>query len=236
MDFPYICLLLTLLQKANIPVCIVGELALNYYNPPRVVHDLELCVPARDLELATSIFRAQKCLTEQEATNYNIYTEYKRGFPRFQLSSSMPSFVVLFTDAYYHLNQLEQNIIPPQEHKGRQEYYSKEILDSVAADQVATLPLPRFAPFFTGFCRMYIKKQEATAAIAAEMLVDGLDIDEAWCRKRLSAPEYVAELKFALGLAEWNWSRISDFTPNEVTYFIVNRQEAQRVRQMPGFS
>lgn len=29
---------LATLQKENIPVCVVGEVALNYYNVPRVVH------------------------------------------------------------------------------------------------------------------------------------------------------------------------------------------------------
>ena len=38
MEFSQIRLLLGLLREAGIPVCIVGELALNYYNAPRVVH------------------------------------------------------------------------------------------------------------------------------------------------------------------------------------------------------
>lgn len=38
MAFPEIRDVLVLLQDADIPVCIVGEFALNYYNVPRVVH------------------------------------------------------------------------------------------------------------------------------------------------------------------------------------------------------
>ncbi len=38
MEFEDIRVLLALLLEAHIPVCIVGELALNYYNAPRIVH------------------------------------------------------------------------------------------------------------------------------------------------------------------------------------------------------
>lgn len=38
MESPDIRKVLGLLQEAGIPVCIVGELALNYYNAPRVIH------------------------------------------------------------------------------------------------------------------------------------------------------------------------------------------------------
>lgn len=38
MEFSVMQLLLELLQRAGISVCIVGELALNYYNAPRIVH------------------------------------------------------------------------------------------------------------------------------------------------------------------------------------------------------
>jgi hypothetical protein len=38
MEPPDIRKVLGLLQEAGIPVCIVGELALNYYNAPRVIH------------------------------------------------------------------------------------------------------------------------------------------------------------------------------------------------------
>ncbi|KAK2762722.1 hypothetical protein FQN54_000896 [Arachnomyces sp. PD_36] len=237
MEFADIQLLVALLREANIPVCIVGELAFNYYNAPRVVHDLELCVGANYLELATSTFESQGDILERaDEADYNIYTEYKRGYPRFRFKSPASSFyIVLFTDVYCHLNPLEEHIITPQEHQRRKECYSKEILDSFSADQIATLPLPRFASFFTGFCRTYIETLEVTAAIAAELLVDGMNIDEIWCRKNLQARGQSTELNFALRLVQGKDSRIADFTPNEVTCFIVDSLEATRVQKIPGF-
>ena len=45
MEYSDIRLLLGLLSEARILVCVVGELALNYYNAPRVVH---VCPPSID--------------------------------------------------------------------------------------------------------------------------------------------------------------------------------------------
>lgn len=194
-------------------------------------------MPASDLELAASIFRSQSYLIEQtDETSYNIYTEYKRGFPRFRIGSSEPaSYVVLFTDVYCHLEPLDEHIISPPEHQHRKRYYSKEVLDSLSADQIGTLPFPQFAPFFRGLCSTYVETQEVTAAIAAELLIDGMNVDEVLCRGWIDASEQSAVLDFALVLVGGKKSRISDFTPNEVTCFIVDCQEARRIRNIPGF-
>ncbi|KAK2797611.1 hypothetical protein FQN50_009124 [Emmonsiellopsis sp. PD_5] len=235
MEFEDICLLLAFLQEADIPVCVVGEFALNYYNAPRIVHDLELCVRVNDLKAAASIFESKKALLEKaDEIDHNLYTEYKRGFPRFRFRSE-PSFcIVLFTDQYCHLDPLHEHVVSHQEHQDAKEY-SQEILDSVSADQIAALPLPRFAPLFLGFCRTYIETQEVTAAIAAELLVDGMNIDGEWCRTHFHSPQS-DELNFALRLVRGKRSRIADFSLNEVTCFIADHQEAQRIRKIPGFS
>ncbi|EEQ29707.1 uncharacterized protein MCYG_02526 [Microsporum canis CBS 113480] len=235
MEFSIVRLLLDLLQKGGIPVCIIGELAPNYYNAPRIVHDLELCVREDDLAAAASIFTSTKLLNIAEEGDYNIYTEYKRGFPRFRSRSEPTLYIVLFTDQYYGLNPLQKNIISRKEHQEFQGSYSKEILDSMSADQIATLPLPRFAPLFIGLCSTYVKTREVTAAIAAEMFVDGMDIDKDWCHVHFlsSHPDV---LSFALNLVRGKASRIADFSMNEVTCFIANKQELQDIRKVPGFS
>ncbi|DAA78171.1 TPA_exp: Uncharacterized protein A8136_5874 [Trichophyton benhamiae CBS 112371] len=235
MEFSVMQLLLELLQRAGISVCIVGELALNYYNAPRIVHDLELCVREDDLTTAASIFQSTEILDIAPETEYNIYTEYKKGFPRFRSRSEPKFYIVLFTDRYYRLSPLEQNIISPEEHDEFQGTYSKELLDTVPAHQIATLPLPRFAPLLRGLCTIYIETREVTAAIAAEMLVDGMDIDEHWCHRHFD-PSHQAVLNFALNLVRGKASRIADFSMNEVTCFIVDKHELQNLRGVPGFS
>lgn len=190
---------------------------------------------ANDLELAASIFESRKDRLEKaNVIDHNIYTEYKRGFPRFRFLSQRLSCVVLFTDRYCQLDPLPTHIISHEEHQTAMGY-SKEILDSVSIDQIAALPLPRFAPLFMGFCRTYIETQEITAAIAAELLVDGMNLDGEWCRTHFHASQ-IDELNFALRLVKSKGSRIADFSPNEVTCSIVDHQEAQRIRKIPGFS
>lgn len=196
--------------------------------------DLELCVPASNLATATSIFESKKGLLEKvDEETYNIYTEYKRGFPRFRFYSRIASYVVLFTDKYCHLDSLRKNVVSCDEHRNTIRY-SQEILDSLSPDQVAVLPFPRFEPFFKGLCRTYIATLDVTAAIAAEMLVDGMDISEDWCHDHLSPLEN-DELSFALRLVRGKGSRIADFSSNEVTCFITDRQEAQQAQKIPGF-
>ncbi|KKZ65773.1 hypothetical protein EMCG_08422 [[Emmonsia] crescens] len=189
MEFADIRRLLALLQEADIPVCVVGELALNYYNAPRIVHVLELCVRVNDLEVAASIFESEKGLLERQTKLITIFIRNtKEGFHVFNFILS-----------------------------------------------IAALPLPRFVPLFMGFCRTYIETQEVTAAIAAELLVDGMNLDGEWCQAHFHASQ-IDELSFVLRLIRGKSSRIADFSPNEVTCFIADYQEAQRIRKIPGFS
>ena len=196
-------------------------------------------MPKKDLKVAAAIFESEKCLLEKaEEKDYNIYTEYKRGFPRFRLCHVSGFHVVLFSDQSCHLDPLSKNLISRQEcHESIG--YSKEILDSFSAAQIAMLPFPRFTPFLVGCCRTYVETKEPTAAIAAEGLVDGMNIDEEWCKvAHLSVTTHTRddELKFALGLVQGKSSRIADFQPNEVTCFIVDDEEAQRMKSIPGFA
>jgi hypothetical protein len=76
------------------------------------------------------------------------------------------------------------------------------------------VPMPKLAPFFKGLCRKYCESHDIVFAIAAEALIDGMDLDESWCRMNLDVtrPE---ELEFALKLVEGKHSRISDFSLND---------------------
>ncbi|KAI1913851.1 hypothetical protein LOZ53_005970 [Ophidiomyces ophidiicola] len=93
---------------------------------------------------------------------------------------------------------------------------SREILDSLSPDQVAALPFPWFKPFFIGLCRKYVATQEIAEAIAAEFLVDGMDINEDWCQNHFASENH--EPNFVLGLVGGKGSRVDDFSLNMVTY------------------
>lgn len=194
-------------------------------------------MPVNDLDAARAIFEANTdLLASEDETDYNIYTEYKRGFPRYSLLCWGGFSIILFTDDYCHLAPLPKHVVPGDEHQEATEWsYSNQILDCGSAEQIAALPLPQFGPFFRGLCRKYIETQEVTAAISAELLVDGMDIDEEWCQSHFDASES-DELNFALGLVSGKSSRIDDFSGNHVTCFIRDQEEADRIRKIPGFS
>lgn len=188
-----------------------------------------------DLGVAASIFESQERVLEKvDEMEYNLYTEYKRTFPHFRSCTNSDFYVVLFSDQHCNLDPLTKNIVLHQDHY-KAIGYSQEILDCFSPDQITTLPLPQFAPLFMGFCRTYIETKEVTAAMAAEALVDGTNLDEEWCRARFPTDQS-DELKFALRLVRGKSSRIADFSPNEVTCFIADREGAERMRKVPGFS
>lgn len=72
------------------------------------------------------------------------------------------------------------------------------------------------------------------AVIAAESLVDGMDLDEDWCMVHLEFTEKKA-LDLALSLVAGKRSKISDFSTNKVTCFIPSPAEAHRVQKIPGY-
>jgi hypothetical protein len=71
------------------------------------------------------------------------------------------------------------------------------------------------------------------SVIAAEQLVDVMNLDEDWCSNHIS-PERHKELNLALELVARKDSRISDFTTSTVTGYIAFKEEAERLYRIPG--
>ncbi|KAI9676670.1 MAG: hypothetical protein M1829_002988 [Trizodia sp. TS-e1964] len=235
MEASDILLLLRILESEGIACCVIGVIALNYYNVPRVIYDLEICVPEADLSRAQKVFSSKHgpLETAEGEENYNSYTEYKRGFPRYRHISAESCFhVILFSDTFCHLAPLQKNVIPSKEYQQGAEY-SRELMDLVPVSLIPKLRLPRLAPLFEACCRKYCETREDMSAIAAEQLVDGMNLDEDWCRKNMS-PARLEELNFALKLVAAKKSRISAFTHNIVTDFIATSEEAERLLRVPG--
>ena len=110
--------------------------------------------------------------------------------------------------------------------------YSKEFSDSIAGD-LDNIPVPLLGPFFAGQCRKYLELRHATFAMAAEQVVDGMDLDKAWCEQHMrdATPE---ELNFAFDLVAGKASRIDYFWPDKITCFIDTEEERQRILKIPG--
>ncbi|PYI22901.1 hypothetical protein BO86DRAFT_386586 [Aspergillus japonicus CBS 114.51] len=218
------------LQAGNIPAAVVGEIALNYYNVPRVVHDVEICVPVSFLSDAVSTLCLTKQYTIKEQQEYDIFTQYKRGFPALEATSTKMS-IVIFSDAHFHLSPLEHHLVPCDGVPLIS--YSREILDLVPVDEIQHLPVPRLASYVIGLCRRYFEHHDAMARIAAEQLVDGMDLDEEWIRTNLrEVPLKARELMIML-VAEKS-SRRDDIFLDVITPGSVVENGMEGLRLIPG--
>ncbi|KZF23720.1 hypothetical protein L228DRAFT_122819 [Xylona heveae TC161] len=225
---------LAALKNADIPACLVGEIALNYYNVPRVVHDIEICIPENSLSPAVSVLCSKNMFKLEIKEDYDLFTEYKRGFPRLLATSvtTLSYAVILFSDTYFGLNPLDRNIVCQDETRSFTTY-SRQILDLVSKDDIKYIPVPRLPPFFIGLCRRFLESNDGMARIAAEQLLDGMDLDEEWVKANIiSAQPQVLELAMTLICEKSSCN--DEFLDHDVTCFVADKEEAERLRRIPG--
>lgn len=76
--------------------------------------DLEICVPATQLQITAAHLTSTGLYKTEELKEFNFYTEYKRGFPRLRsIARDSPSVtVIIFDDVSQGLNPLDLAIIP----------------------------------------------------------------------------------------------------------------------------
>jgi hypothetical protein len=184
---------------------------------------------------ASSLLRGTGLFEPDEIEHFDLYNEYKRGFPRLRPSSWItPSCaLVLFSDRRYGLNPLHQYTVARNNSQSNPAY-STQIVDLIPSAEIYQLPMPRLPSLFSGFCHRFLESHDDVAMMAAEQLVDGMDLDEGWCQRNLrtSSPEV---FKLANRLVVEKRSRLDDFSENTVTCFIPNDKEAARVRRIPGY-
>ncbi|KAH7237913.1 ser/Thr protein phosphatase [Fusarium solani] len=219
-----------ILKYHGVPACIVGEIALNYYNVPR---DLEICVPESRPVVAASLL----CYTGlfepfPSDSESNNYTEYRRGFPRVRttLWTKPPQAITIFPAALFDLGPIEKHLVRFADCKV---HISKEMSHLDAVD-IAALPLPRLAPLLRGLAKRYLDTQDDMAMIAVEQLVDGMNLDEAWVERNLKDSD-PALLSLAMNRIHGKESRIDYYSDNTITCFISGPEEAESVRLIPGF-
>lgn len=127
---------------------------------------------------------------------YDIFTEYKRGFPTLAVTKSNVR-VVIFSDRHFYLSPLGSSIVSYEEISLTAS--SQEIQDLVPVDKIQYLPMPRLPLYFIGLCQRFVESNNYMARIAAEQLVDGMHLDEKWTRINLSdAPRQVRDLAMRL--------------------------------------
>jgi hypothetical protein len=114
--------------------------------------------------------------------DYDLFTEYKRGFPTFKASNTSLRLIV-FPDTHFGIAPLRQSIVPSDERASTA--CSKQILDLVPQCEVQDLPIPRLPNLFTGLCSRFFESGNLMARIAVEQLVDGMNLDDDWIESNL---------------------------------------------------
>ncbi|KAI1073495.1 ser/Thr protein phosphatase [Whalleya microplaca] len=230
MDLTPAKIAISILKHHGVSTCIVGELALNYYNVPRVCHDVEICVPKSGFLAAAGFLCSTGLFEPSELENdFNNYTEYKRGSPRVRTTGWIypPQNIVIFPTALFGLDPIERILISPQS-TGQKAYFSKEISD-LSQEDVANMPLPRLPPLLRGLAKRFLDTSDDVAMIAVEQLVDGMNLDEAWTQKNLEGSD-AALMALIMNQIHSKKSRIDYFSDNKVTCFISGEEEAENER------
>lgn len=166
--------------------------------------------------------------------DYNLFTDYKKGFPRLLATSqTKPALtIILFSDTCFGLDPLDRNIVCHD----KVPYfatYSRQIMDLAPSDEIKYLTVPRLPPFLSGLCRRFLESNDGMARIAVEQLVDGMDLDEQWVEINLSSAEPKVRRLVMILISEKS-SRYDEFSDNLVTCFIADEEEGERLRWIPG--
>lgn len=168
----------------------------------------------------------------QERTEYDIFTEYKRGFPTLQVTPQPSLTIVLFPDTYFYLSPLGQTVVP-LDGKSDTVAHSCHVVDLVSEDEINHLPVPYLAPYFIGLCRRFFESNDDMARIAAEQLVDGMKLDEEWLQSNLSnATTEVQQL--ATMLVDERSSSNDEFLDIEAPFFAAESGDQEEIRYIPG--
>jgi hypothetical protein len=165
----------------------------------------------------------------------DLFTEYKRGYPRLQPTFWNPAAcaVLILPDTLFGLHPLEETIVRREEWDSSPDP-SKQIVDVISSSiDLAAIPIPRLASLFVGLCRRYLDHGDDAAMIAAEQLVDGMNLDLDWCSRNITtAGADVCELSQQLILGKT--SGMDEFSGNEVTCYVADEAEAKLLRGIPG--
>ncbi|KAI1108469.1 ser/Thr protein phosphatase [Nemania sp. NC0429] len=225
MDLTPVKVATMILKHYGVATCVVGEIVLNYYNVPRICHDIEICVSKSTAEDAASYLCSTGLFEPvHEGCDFNEYTEYRRHMPRVRTTSwiSSTQVVVIFPADLFGLDPIEKILVGPL--MPRKVHLSKEIRD-LSPEDVASLPLPRLAPLLKGLARRFLDRGDDMAMIGVEQLVDGMDLDHQWVQRHLDSVE-TPVTALILERIQGKKGRIDYYSDNLVTCYISDREEA----------
>lgn len=175
------------------------------------LQDIEICVPEMLVAKAASLLNETGLFEFEEIEDFDLYNEYKRGYPRLWSSSwiSLPHTFVLLADRSYGLDPIFKNVVSWDKIPANPSYRI-QIIDLIPVAEVNHVPIPRLPSLFAGLCQRFLDTHDDVAMIAAEQLVDGMDLDRGWCERNLCSvsPEVI---QLAIRLVAGKHSRLDDF-------------------------
>lgn len=100
-------------------------------------------------------------------------------------------------------------------------------------EALSSINFPRLSSFLEGLIRRYYATDDYNFGISAEQLVDGMDIDVAWCQKHIDASRQ-KEYEFALQLVKSKRDRVPPMYPDWITCYIDSVRDGMRIQMIPG--
>lgn len=238
---------LHLLKNSAVATVVVGEVALNYYNVPCVLHvailpictailtesnmlqDIEICVPSSQFNTALSALNSSPLFEKLPPRTPNLYNEYKKDCPRLLDVRQPHTPITLVSD--HGIGTEKTEILEPATHI-RGASYSDQILDYISVEGIKSIPIPTLRSFVQYLCLLFFHGADDMYRIRLEQLVDGMNLDEEWCRKNLADERH---LQYLLKLVNSKEDRIDDFSGNLVTCYIAEQEAAATVTRIPGY-
>ncbi|KAI1326792.1 ser/Thr protein phosphatase [Xylariaceae sp. FL0255] len=208
MDATPIQIEVRVLEHHDIPSCVIGEMALNYYSVPRVYH------------------------LSDDVAKFNNYTEYKCGHPHMRTTrwAHPRQTLVIFPADLFHLQPINETIAQSRAANEPRIHISKEL--QLDPECIANIPWPRPPVFLSGLAKRWLDFADDTAMMAVEQLVDGMNLDETWAKTNLQdGPEFT----LIMAQIDDKSGRIDYFSGNKVTCLIKDEKEAANVKLIPGY-
>jgi hypothetical protein len=193
------------------------------------LQDMEICIPSSQFTAAEQALDSSPLFQRILPGEPNLYNAYKKDSPRFLDLKWRHIPIVLLSDTGTEID--ESKTLREAEHSAAA-FYSKEILEYFSVRDIKCIPIPSLASFIKYLCRLHFTLGDEMPRIRLEQLVDGMNLDEEWCRKSLSE---TAHVQYLLDLVNSKGDRIDDFSEKQVTCIITDQKTAECVTRIPGY-
>jgi len=189
---------------------------------------MEICIPSLQVSAAELALNSSSFFERLPPSTPNLYTAYKRDCPRLVGVHGHQPCIVLLGDLGTGIEQ-SKTLRRPDHHGDA--FYSHEILDSFSVEEIQQLPIPTLPSFVRYLCVLFFSHGDEMHRIRLEKVVDGMNIDAAWCQGNLFDRVHV---QYVLDLVNSKKDRIDDFSGNLVTCYIANQKTAESITHIPG--